>query len=141
MEDRFEVFPDPLNNWIVWDTQKDAIAETDNQVLEFLSEDRARELCAVLNKNPASAYKVSHGSPEAYAILDPLEAIVASELASASLLASLVPALVNGGALSWRGASEIYENALLAIEKRQGGDAGRRRICEAAREIIRSEKN
>jgi hypothetical protein len=87
MEDRFEVFPDPLNNWIVWDTQKDDIADTDHQVLKFLSEDRARELCAVLNKNPASAHKVSHGSQEAYANLEPLEAIVASELASATRIA------------------------------------------------------
>jgi hypothetical protein len=43
--------------------------------------------------------------------LDALEAIAASEVASASLFASLVPALVNAGALSSLGAREIYENA------------------------------
>jgi hypothetical protein len=50
MENRFEVFPDPSNNWIVWDKHKDTIAQADNQVLQFLSEDRARELCAALNR-------------------------------------------------------------------------------------------
>jgi hypothetical protein len=94
MEDRFEVFPDPLNNWIVWDRQKDAVAETGNQVLEFLSKDRARKLLCGAHRNPASAHKVSQGSWVANANLDSLEAIIASELASASLVASLVPALV-----------------------------------------------
>ncbi len=70
--------------------------------------------------------------------LEPLEAIVASELASASLFASLVPALVNAGALSSRGAREIYENALLLIETRQGSEPGMQRIYEVAREIIES---
>ena len=68
--------------------------------------------------------------------LDPLEAIAASELASASLFASLVPALVNAGALSSLSAREIYENALLMIETRQGSEPGMQRIYEAAREII-----
>jgi hypothetical protein len=68
--------------------------------------------------------------------LDPPEAIAASELASASLFASLVPALVNAGALSSRGAREIYENALLMIETRQGSEPNMQRIYEAAREII-----
>ena len=60
--------------------------------------------------------------------LDPLEAIAASELASASLFASLVPALVNAGVLSSLGAREIYENALLMIETRQGREPGTQRI-------------
>ena len=46
----FEVFPDPLNNWIVWDTEKEDIAELGNQVLQFLSEDEARGISAVLNR-------------------------------------------------------------------------------------------
>ena len=68
--------------------------------------------------------------------LDPLEAIAASELASASLFASLIPALVNAGALSSLDAREIYENALLMIETRQGSEPGMKRVYEAAREII-----
>ncbi|WP_416193387.1 hypothetical protein [Nitrobacter sp. TKz-YC01] len=68
--------------------------------------------------------------------LDPLEAIAASELASASLFASLVPALIDSGALSSLGAREIYENALLMLETRQGSEPGMQRVYEAARGII-----
>jgi hypothetical protein len=50
VDNRFEIFPDPFNNWIVWDLEKDDIAEADNQTLQFLSEARARELCAILNR-------------------------------------------------------------------------------------------
>jgi hypothetical protein len=50
VESRFETFPDPCNNWIVWDLEKDNIAEAHNQKLQFLSEARARELCAFLNR-------------------------------------------------------------------------------------------
>jgi|SwirhisoilCB3_FD_contig_21_16751882_length_203_multi_4_in_0_out_0_1 hypothetical protein len=50
MQDRFEVFPDPLNKWIVWDTEKEDIVELGNQVLQFLSEDEARGFSAVLNR-------------------------------------------------------------------------------------------
>jgi hypothetical protein len=50
MDDRFEVFPDPLNHWIVWDMEKDDIAEAGNLLLQFLSEDKARELCVLLNR-------------------------------------------------------------------------------------------
>jgi hypothetical protein len=68
--------------------------------------------------------------------LEPLEAIAASELASASLFASLVPALVTAGALSSLGAREVYENALLMIETRQGLEPGMQKVYEAARELI-----
>jgi hypothetical protein len=63
MEDRFEVFPDPLNNWIVWTRRKMPFAETGNQVLKFLSEEHAREFCLALNENPASAVRsvMAHG--------------------------------------------------------------------------------
>ena len=50
MHDRFEVFPDPLNKWIVWDTEKEDIAELGNQDLQFLSDDVARGFSAVLNR-------------------------------------------------------------------------------------------
>ena len=48
--------------------------------------------------------------------LDPLESVAASELVSSSLLASLIPALVNRGVLTQQDATEIYENALMLLE-------------------------
>ena len=68
--------------------------------------------------------------------LDPLESVAVSGLVSSSLIAVLIPALVNTGALSPRGAREIYENALLMIETHQGDDPAVGRIYEAARELI-----
>jgi hypothetical protein len=68
--------------------------------------------------------------------LTPLESIAASELVTASMMASLIPALVDIGVLSPRGAREIYENALLLIETQQGDDPSSKRIYEAARELI-----
>jgi hypothetical protein len=70
--------------------------------------------------------------------LDPLESIAASGLVSASLIAALIPALVDTGVLSPRGAREIYENALLMIETQQSDDPSSKRIYEAARELIES---
>jgi hypothetical protein len=70
--------------------------------------------------------------------LTPLESIAASELVTASMMASLIPALVDIGVLSPRGAREIYENALLLIETQQGDDPSSQRIYEAARELIES---
>jgi hypothetical protein len=46
VENRFETF----NNWIVWDLKKDKVAEVGSQILQFLSEAKARELCALLNR-------------------------------------------------------------------------------------------
>jgi hypothetical protein len=46
MKDRFEVFPDPLNNWIVWDGDEDNVAEVGTQSLQYLLEGRARVLLA-----------------------------------------------------------------------------------------------
>jgi hypothetical protein len=34
----------------VWDTEKDDIAGAGNQLLQFLSEDKAREICVLLNR-------------------------------------------------------------------------------------------
>lgn len=50
VENRFEIFPDPFNNWIAWDMENDQVAEVGDQILQFLSEARARELCTVLNR-------------------------------------------------------------------------------------------
>jgi hypothetical protein len=49
LEERFEVFPDPFDNWIVWDLDEDEIAEANNQPLQFLSEEKARTVCSLLN--------------------------------------------------------------------------------------------
>lgn len=49
LESRFEVFPDPFNKWIVWDLDRDNVAEAGCQFLQFLSEVKAREICAALN--------------------------------------------------------------------------------------------
>jgi hypothetical protein len=68
--------------------------------------------------------------------LDPLESVAASELVSASMLASLIQARVNRGALSPQDANEIYENALMMIEMQQGADPAVQRVYEAARELI-----
>ena len=70
--------------------------------------------------------------------LDPLESVAASELVSASLLAALIPTLVNRGVLSSQDANEVYENALLMIEMQQGADTAVQRVYEAARELIES---
>ncbi len=51
--------------------------------------------------------------------LDPLQSVAASELVSSSLLASLIPALVNRGVLTQQDANEIYENALMMLEIQQ----------------------
>lgn len=50
MEDRSETFPGPFNDWIIWDLENDHVAEFGSQILQFLSEARARELCTVLNR-------------------------------------------------------------------------------------------
>jgi hypothetical protein len=51
--------------------------------------------------------------------LDPLDSVTASTLVSASIIAALIPSLVNHGVLSPQDVNEIYENALLMIETRQ----------------------
>jgi hypothetical protein len=68
--------------------------------------------------------------------LDPLDSVTASTLVSASIIAALIPSLVNRGVLSPQDVNEIYENALLMIETRQGNDPSVRPIYEAARELI-----
>lgn len=68
--------------------------------------------------------------------LDPLESVAASELVSASLLASLVRTLIERNVLSPEAARDIYENALLLIEMQQGGDPAVQKIYQAARELI-----
>ncbi|WP_439925315.1 hypothetical protein [Nitrobacter sp. JJSN] len=70
--------------------------------------------------------------------LDPLESVTASELVSASLLAALIPALVDRGVLTQQDANEIYENALMMLEMQHSAEPDVQRIYEAAREMIES---
>lgn len=49
-DDRFEVFPDPADNWIVWDRDEDDFAEVGTQILWSLPQSRAEAFCFLLNK-------------------------------------------------------------------------------------------
>lgn len=49
VDDRFECFPDPLDNWMVWDVIQDDIARIGNEQLINLSETNARAACDLLN--------------------------------------------------------------------------------------------
>jgi hypothetical protein len=49
-KDRFEAFPDPVDNWVVWDHGEDDFAECEGQILSCLSQSRAHAFCALLNK-------------------------------------------------------------------------------------------
>ena len=49
-DDRFEAFPDPLSNWIVWDHDEENFAEVGTQYLCFLSQARAEAFCCLLNR-------------------------------------------------------------------------------------------
>lgn len=68
--------------------------------------------------------------------LGPLESVAASELVSSSLIASLIPMLVDRGVISPQDAREVYENALLLLEMQQGDEPAVQPIYEAARELI-----
>lgn len=50
MEPRFEAFPDPWNNWIIWDLEENSVAEIGGYPLQYLSEARARAFCSLLNR-------------------------------------------------------------------------------------------
>jgi hypothetical protein len=49
-DDRFEVFPDPANNWIVWDRDENDFAEVGTHILWSLPKSRAEAFCFLLNK-------------------------------------------------------------------------------------------
>jgi hypothetical protein len=46
---RFEAFPDPMGNWMVWDCQNDDFAMIGTQRMWMLTEQRALAACATLN--------------------------------------------------------------------------------------------
>lgn len=69
-----------------------------------------------------------------------IDAIAASDLTSASVLASLIGMLGAKGVLSDEEVREIYEQALYLLEQHQAeGDDGVAHIYEAAREIIEAQ--
>lgn len=68
-----------------------------------------------------------------------IDAVSASGLVSASVLASLVGALAGKGILSDEEVREIYEHALLLLEQHEGTDNPVPEIYEAAREIIEAQ--
>lgn len=49
-DSRFEVFQDPVNNWVVWDRELDDFARLGLDELFSLSETNARTACDLLNK-------------------------------------------------------------------------------------------
>lgn len=47
---RFETFPDPIDNWMVWDRERDDIAMLGDEHLLFSTETEARVTCDLLNR-------------------------------------------------------------------------------------------
>jgi hypothetical protein len=71
--------------------------------------------------------------PEEFGMLD---AVAASGLMSAAVLAALVSGLIRKGALTNAEAREIYEQALLMLEAQQAEAPYSQAVFEAARELI-----
>lgn len=65
-----------------------------------------------------------------------IDAVAASDLVSASVLASLIGMLGAKGILSDDEVREVYEQALFLLEQQQCTDEDMAPIYEAAREII-----
>ncbi len=65
-----------------------------------------------------------------------IDAIAASDLSSAAILAALIGMLGAKGVLSDQEVREVYEQALFLLETHQGDEVELRPIFEAAREII-----
>lgn len=69
-----------------------------------------------------------------------IDAVAASDLVSASVLAALVGMLGAKGVLSDNEVREVYEQALYLLEQQQADDDGELgRIYQAAREVIESQ--
>ena len=49
-DQRFETFPDLIDNWIVWDRNEDDFAEVGTHRLHSLSEGKAKAFCSLLNR-------------------------------------------------------------------------------------------
>lgn len=68
-----------------------------------------------------------------------LDAIAASDLSSAAILAALLGILGAKGILSDEEVREVYEQALYLLEEHQSDEPGAQPIYEAAREILESQ--
>ncbi|MEO3389034.1 hypothetical protein [Mesorhizobium sp. CAU 1741] len=68
-----------------------------------------------------------------------LSAIAASDLVSASVLASMIGMLGAKGILSDEEVREVYVQALHLLDQQQDDDHAASEICAAAREIIESQ--
>jgi hypothetical protein len=68
-----------------------------------------------------------------------IDAIAASDLSSAAILAALTGALGAKGVLSDDEGREIYEQAQYLLETHQGDEPEARSVYEAAREIIEAQ--
>jgi hypothetical protein len=68
-----------------------------------------------------------------------IDALAASDLSSAAILASLIGMLGAKGILSDSEVREVYEQALYLLDAHQGDEPEARRIYEAAREIIEAQ--
>jgi hypothetical protein len=55
IDHRFEAFPDPVHNWIVWDRNEGDFAEVGSHRLRSLSECQAKAFCFLLNRLLSSA--------------------------------------------------------------------------------------
>jgi hypothetical protein len=65
-----------------------------------------------------------------------IDALAASDLSSAAILAALIGMLGAKGVLSDAEVREVYEQALFLLESHQGEEIETQPIYEAAREII-----
>jgi hypothetical protein len=68
-----------------------------------------------------------------------IDALAASDLSSAAILAALIGALGAKGILADEEVREVYEQALYLLETHQGDEPETRPIYEAAREIIEAQ--
>jgi hypothetical protein len=68
-----------------------------------------------------------------------IDAIAASDLSSASILAALIGMLGAKGVLSDEEVREVYEQALYLLESNQGDEIETKPIFEAAREVIEAQ--
>lgn len=68
-----------------------------------------------------------------------LDAVAASDLSPAAIIASLIGMLGAKGVLSDEEVREVYEQALFLLESHQGGEPEMAPVFEAAREIIEAQ--
>ena len=49
MNTRFDAFQDPVNNWIVWDCESNAIVTINSREAIFANREAAEKCCAIFN--------------------------------------------------------------------------------------------